>query len=268
MINESVSTKIEVNGISLNVVEEGKRNFDPVRPSLVFLHYFGASSRAWTEVIAGLRATYHCVAPDLRGYGDSDAPPSGYALRDYTDDINELLLKIEINRFVLIGHSMGGKIALAAAARRPANLDSLILLAPSPPTPEPIPEDERARLLAGYGNRAAAVATLRKITARHLPAPIFERCIKDNFRCSPLAWRAWLEDGSHEDFSFDMGRIEVPVFVVAGAMDEPLNASLLEREIVQRIAGARLMTLPDAKHLLPLEQPTKVAWLINNHCQR
>ena len=258
--------KVEVNGISLNVVEHGKRDLDGVRPSLIFLHYFGASSRAWTEVIAHLCTAYHCIAPDMRGFGESAAPQSGYTLRDYTDDISELTLEIEIKKFVLVGHSMGGKIALAIAARRPANLDSLILLAPSPPTPEPIADSERKRLLAGYGDRAAAEETLNKITAHPLPTQTFERCIEDALRCSPLAWRAWLEDGSRVDFSHDVRRIDVPVAVVAGGLDEPLNASLLKREIVERIGNARLTTLPDAKHLFPLEEFAKVAGLINNHC--
>jgi pimeloyl-ACP methyl ester carboxylesterase len=174
----------------------------------------------------------------------------------------------ETKKFVLIGHSMGGKIALALAARRPANLDSLILLAPSPPTPEPISDSERKRLLAGHGDRAAAEETLNKITAHTLPTQTFERCIEDALRCSPLAWRAWLEDGSREDISHDVRRIDVPVVVVAGELDEPLNASLLKREIVERIGNARLTTLPDAKHLFPLEESAKVAELINQHCQR
>lgn len=253
---------MKINGINLNVVERGGNNLDLNRPSLVFLHYFGGSSRAWTEVIAWLAAAYHCLAPDLRGFGTSDAPPDGYALNDYADDVAKLIEAANIKSYVLVGHSMGGKIALTLAARRPANLRSLLLLAPSPPTPEPIAEDEQTRLLTAHGSRLAAEETLRKITIHPLPAPVFEWCIEDTLRCSLPAWRAWLEQGSREDISADVTRINVPTLVVAGEMDEPLTADLLQREVVGRIDGARITTLPDVKHLLPLENPAAIANLI------
>ncbi len=255
-----------MNGI-LNIVGRNGEDHAKDNPTLVFLHYFGGSSRSWSEVIVLLAGEYRCVAPDLRGFGDSAALKGNYALSDYADDISTLIAGLDIKSCALIGHSMGGKIALAIAARRPANLHSLVLLAPSPPTPEPIPEEERARLLAGYGDRTAAEETLRKITARPLPAPTFERSIEDNMRCTRPAWRAWLETGSREDISTDVARIEVPVLVVAGAADEPLTTDLLQREVVQCINGARLITLPGVAHLLPLENPAAVAELIHQHCQ-
>lgn len=252
--------------ITLNFLERGLDKLNAHRPSLVFLHYFGGSSRAWIETIARLAADYHCLAPDLRGFGSSDAPVAGYGLNDYADDVARLIEAANIKSYVLVGHSMGGKIALALAARRPANLRSLVLLAASPPTPEPIPEEERARLLNTHGNRPAAEETFRKITAHPLPE-LFERCVEDALRCSLPAWRAWLEHGSREDISADVMQIDVPTLVVAGGRDEPLNADLQQREVVERINGARLTTLPDVKHLLPLENPAAVAELINKHSQ-
>lgn len=245
------------------VVSDGEAN----PPALIFLHYFGGSSRSWAEVIARLAPRYGCHALDLRGFGGSDAHArKGYSVDDYADDVAASISELNVESHVLIGHSMGGKIALALAARRPANLRALVLLAPSPPTPEPIPEAERKRLLHAHGDRLAAEETLGKITARPLPAPVFERCVEDQLRCSPQAWRAWLEGGSREDISIEVTRIDVPVLVVAGEKDEPLTADLLRHEVVRRIAGARLVTLPDVAHLLPLETPTAVAELISGHC--
>lgn len=245
---------------------EANRSDEASRPALIFLHYFGGSSRSWTEVIARLAPRFGCHALDLRGFGESDSRAGGYAVNDYADDVAASIRAANIESYVLVGHSMGGKIALALAARRPANLRALVLLAPSPPTPEPIPEAERKRLLDTHGDRRAAEATFGKITAHALPAPVFERCVDDQLRCSPEAWRAWLEGGSREDISSDVARIDVPVLVVAGEMDDPLTADLLRHEVVWRIAGARLAVLPDVGHLLPLENPTTVADLIVDHC--
>ena len=258
--------RIKTNGITLNVLEQGASDSTGKRPTLVFLHYFGGSSQAWTEVINRLSTDYHCIAPDLRGFGESDAPPCGYSVKDYADDVGGLIAAANVKTCVLVGHSMGGKIALSLAARRPANLHSLVLLAPSPPTPEPMPEEERTRLLTTHGNRAA-VETLGKITAHPVPTPLLNLFVEDNLRSSQQAWRAWLERGSREDISADMTRIDVPVLIVAGGMDESLTAKLLRREVVRRIGGARLTTLPDVAHLLPLENPAAIAELIHQHCQ-
>ncbi len=82
-------------------------------------------------------------------------------------------------------------------------------------------------------------------------------------RSSRPAWRAWLERGSREDISALMPKVTMPVLVVAGAADQVLPAGLLEREVMRRIAGARLAVVPgNVGHLLPLEAPQATAELI------
>ncbi len=259
--------RFKVNGTVLNIFEAGAKNYNQGRPSLVFLHYFGGSSLAWTEVIEGLANDYHCVAPDLRGFGASDALPENYALKDYADDIADLISTLTIENYVSIGHSMGGKIALTLAARNPKGLKSLILLAPSPPTPEPIPETERIKLLAAHGNRCVATDTVCKAAGAKLSGEVFERAINDNLRTSDTAWRAWLESGSREDISSEVKRISVPVLVAAGEKDEAMTPKFLRREVVRRIKKARLVVVPEVKHLLPLEAAANVVKLIREHCE-
>jgi len=260
--------RIKANGITLNVLDRGASVSTANRPALIFLHYFGGSSRTWTEVISRLSADYHCLAPDLRGFGESDSPTNGYAVKDYADDVAGLIAAANVENYVLVGHSMGGKIALILAACRPSNLHSLVLLATSPPTPEPIPDDERIRLLYAYGDPRATEETIGKIVTRPLSAAKFERTVEDCLRSSSAAWQAWLERGSREDISAEMERINVPVTIAAGGMDKSITEELLRREVMQRIAGVRLMVLPDAGHLLPLESPVETANLINQHCQQ
>ncbi len=258
---------LKINGTILNVFEAGVENYNKTRPTLVFLHYFGGSSGAWTEVIEELEEDYHCVAPDLRGFGASDFLPENFAVNDYADDVVSLIRVLRIENYVLIGHSMGGKIALALAARNPEGLRSLILLAPSPPTPEPIPETERERLLAAHGNRCVATETICQAAGGKLSGAVFERSINDNLRTSEAAWRAWLETGSREDISAQIARINVPVLVAAGANDEAITPQLLNGEIIRRIDNARLIVVPDAGHLLPLVAPAAIADLIREYCE-
>jgi len=259
--------RLKINGTALNVFEAGVENYNKTRPSLVFLHYFAGSSVAWTEVIEPLATDFHCVAPDLRGFGASASTPENYAVKDYADDVADLISVLTIENYILIGHSMGGKIALALAARNPKNLHSLILLAPSPPTAEPIKESERKKLLAAHGNRCIATETVCKAAGGKLPGAVFASAIDDNLRASETAWKWWLKAGSREDVSAEIRKINVPVLVAAGEKDEAMTPELLKREIVRRVENARLFVVPGGNHLLPLESAAAVVKLIRDNCE-
>ncbi len=248
--------RCELNGVSYKVEVHARGTGD----HLLLLHYFGGSSQSWREVIEGV-GTARCVAPDLRGFGESGAPPIGYSVDDYADDLEALIRLLALERFTVVGHSMGGKIALALAARRPAGLRALVLVAPSPPTPEPMEEEEREQLLQTHGQRQAALDTIRKITFRPLPQPQLERSISDTLRSSPAGWRAWLEHGSLEDISDRMAQIDVPVSIIAGEHDPVISRALIEQEVVPYLSGTapRVDILPKLGHLVPLEAPQVLA---------
>jgi pimeloyl-ACP methyl ester carboxylesterase len=246
-----------VNGTVLNVLDQGEGT-----PVLVFLHYFAGSSRAWSPVIDRLAGRHRCIAPDLRGFGDSDAPSTGYSVGDLADDVCALISRLGLDDYVVVGHSMGGKVALALAARRPPGLRALVLVAPSPPSPEPISEDDRAHLLSSRGSSPAARATAQKITNRPPTDRLFRQVVEDNLRTARPAWEAWLERGSREDITQAASAMQVPVLVIAGDQDETIPRSTLERDVVRRIQGSHLVVISEAKHLLPLDRPNEVANLI------
>ena len=252
---------IEVGTTILHVHEHvGHGSTD--RPALVFLHYFGGSGRTWKPVMDALAAAgWRCLAPDLRGFGESPAPGEDwthYTVDAMADDILGLIGRLRLERYIVVGHSMGGKVALALASRQPAGMAGLALVSPSPPTPEAMKDAERARLLAGYGDVDAVKKTLHKITARPLSDSLLETTIADNLRASAPAWRAWLEHGSREDISARMSQVKVPVRVVVGAKDQAITGDLVTREILARIneTVARPQSMPDVGHLLPLEAPS------------
>ena len=236
--------------------------------AVVFLHYFGGSGRTWGPVMDALADDGHrLIAPDLRGFGGSDAPGeewTHYTVDAMTDDVHRLLERLDVGPCLVVGHSMGAKVALALAARAPANLRGLVLVAPSPLTPEPMEPDERARMLAGQGDPDAARETLRTITAGPLPAARFDLALADQLRVSAPAWRAWLTHGNLENLADRMDGIIVPVTVAVGAKDENFTVALVEREIIARSRHARtpVVVVPGAAHLVPLEAPEAVAALV------
>ncbi len=206
---------------------------------------------------------FRCIAPDLRGFGESpgaSVEPRDYSVDAMAHDVSALVRRLDLKTFAIVGHSMGGKAALALASTQPDGLTAVVLIAPSPPTPEPISDEERTRLLTAYGSVAAAKKTLHKVTARALAKPLFKMAIADQLRTSEPAWRAWLELGSREDISARLSAVRVRVAIAVGAKDSTISELLVRQEIAHRLkVPTPIHVIPDAGHLLPLEAPSAVA---------
>lgn len=228
-------------------------------PVLVFLHHFGGSARSWDAVIARLGGAFQTLAFDLPGFGDAACAPGPYTVGTMVDHVATRLHALGCARFILVGHSMGGKVALAVAARRPVGLQALVLLAPSPPTPEPIAEDKRAALTAGWAEYGIASQILAGATARPLSDETRRLAIGDMMRAGKAAWSAWLACGSREDISADVAAIVAPATILSGACDTVLTTELIRREVAARLRQAMVVTVAGAGHFLPLEAPEAVA---------
>ena len=247
-----------VNGVGLNLVGRG------TGPARLFLHYFGGSSRTWEPVIDLLAGSFRCLALDLRGWGDSDAPPAGYHVADMADDVAGLVSTLGLDRYTLMGHSMGGKVAQAFAARHPVGLEALLLIAPSPLSPEPMRDEARAKMRAAWGDGGEARETLTRIAKRPLSEVLKDAVVADNLRASRAAWESWADVGSREDLSDLASQIRIPTRVLVGDADPVVGPDVQAREVVGRIAGATLTVVPEVGHLLPLEDAGMVAgWVLS-----
>ena len=254
--------KIDSNGARIHVREAGVSGGDA--PALVFLHYWGGSSRTWDDVIAVLGETVRCVASDHRGWGQSDHPASGYALADMADDTQRVIDALGLRRFVLVGHSMGGKVAQVLASRRPQGLAGLVLVAPSPPTPLRLPPEALAAMEGAYASRSSVEATLDgMLSEKPLSAAQRERVIEDSLRGGVEAKAAWPRVASQEDISREVAAIEVPVGVIAGERDRVDSVGTLRAELMSRIPQASMVVLKETGHLSPMESAAEVAGAIS-----
>ena len=245
-------------------------------PVAVLLHHFGGSRRTWADVVAKLGDGCACVSPDLRGFGGSSATEAEstgdgkpFTVEDAADDVVGRCDALGVDRFVVVGHSMGGRVAMAVAARQPRRVAGLVLLAPSPPTPEPMTNDGRETLLHARDDRFAAERTVDHITGQPKLSP--ERAaaaVDDILAADPVAWRAWVEVGSKQDLTALVCGITCPTVVLSGDHDAAIPTDVIERDVVGRIAGAELVRVPGAGHLLPLEAPDAVADAIRRMLDR
>lgn len=234
-------------------------------PALVMMHYFGGSAREWTQVTDALAGQHHCFAVDMPGFGAANQW-QGFSVEEMVADVKTLVESLHLKSYILVGHSMSGKVAITLAATRLAGLAALILVAPSPPSPEPMSEKDRYNMLQGYGKRKAAEETVTKITGHSLLPNLYELAVEDNLRSSAAAWTAWLEHGSREDLSRQVGVLDLPALVVAGEKDPVLPAPIQTRDVLPHLAHGRLEIVPESGHLIPLEQPAALAALITDFC--
>jgi pimeloyl-ACP methyl ester carboxylesterase len=112
----------EVNGVKLHYLIAGKG--DPV----LLLHGFAETSHMWLPLIARLADKHTVIAPDLRGFGQSSAPPDGYTKAAMAQDIHALVKSLNYGRIRLVGHDIGLMVAYAYAAQYPAEVDRLVLM--------------------------------------------------------------------------------------------------------------------------------------------
>lgn len=250
--------KIAINGIRIHVEDQGS---GPL--ALVFLHYWGGSSRTWESVTTALSRFYRTIASDHRGWGDSDAPPSGYSLSDLAEDALGIIRALAPPRYLLIGHSMGGKVAQLLASRHPDGLAGLVLVNSALPTPLALPSQMRERMLSAYSTRETVEMSIDQVlTAKPLTAADREQVIADSLRGAFPAKEAWPTSTSQEDISARVAAIAVPTLIIAGELDRVDTVEATRAELLPRIPRAVMKVLPGTGHLSPLESPSELARLI------
>ena len=229
--------------------------------TVLALHYWAGAGHEFEALRPLLPPNVQLLAPDLPGFGQQPAPPRfDYSVRAYADWVAAYLTEHRVADFTLLGHSMGGKIALLLAARRPAGLRRLLLLSPSPPPGEPMRDEDRAAALAAYGQPAEAEKTCRDITFHPLPPAAAATVVADNLRTRRPAWDRWLEQGTRTDISAELATLAVPCHLLVGAHDRAITPATQRRLTLPHLpAGTGFAEVPAAGHLLPLEAPEVVA---------
>ncbi len=110
---------VNVNGIRMHVAEAGKG------PPVVLLHGYPETWFAWRHQWPDLARDYHVIMPDLRGYGDTDKPDTGYDKRNMAEDIRQLVAHFGYERIALVGHDRGARVATRFAKDHRSVVDRL-----------------------------------------------------------------------------------------------------------------------------------------------
>lgn len=111
-----------VNGVKLHYLVAG--NGDPV----ILLHGYAQNSHMWRPLMAALATTHTIIAPDLRGFGQSSKPMTGFDKKTMAQDVHALATLLGLRRVVIVGHDIGLMVAYAYAAQYPNQVDRIVLM--------------------------------------------------------------------------------------------------------------------------------------------
>lgn len=249
-----------VNHIKLFVKDEGQGG-----PALIFLHFWGGSSATWNSVTSILKEKFRCISYDSRGWGKSDKPASGYNIGSLAGDTLALIRELKIEKYILIGHSMGGKVAQYIAAKQPEGLQKLILVAPSPSVATLLPAEMADGMRNAYTSLKAINETIDHVfNAGDISPEVRSELIAGIQQHTNDSRLGWTEIALKEDVSAGVDQINVPTLIIAGSEDVVDTPDRLEAEVQALIPYSQMVIISNAGHLSMLQKPEIVAELIGD----
>ncbi len=223
MLERKITT---IHGHRLAYVDEGEG------PVLLFIHGFCGSADYFEHVIPALTPEFRCIAPDLRGHGQSDAPPGPWTIDQIAEDIAHLVYELTENDIVMFGHSLGGYATLAFAEKYMTRLSGFGLIHSTA-----YPDSEEAKK-----GRLKAIETINQHGIRHfvndlipkLFAPVnleskqsdIERVKQIGYQTSPEGAQAALTAmKDRPDRNHILKKADCPILLVAGEDDQLIDKS-------------------------------------------
>ena len=227
-------------------------------PPLVLLHALGTDQHLWDGVKTHL-PHHRILTLDLRGHGQSDAPPAPYAMGQLIHDVERLMMHFDLKDAVVIGVSLGGMIAQGLAVKRLDLVRGLVLSNTA----------ARIGIASQWHDR---IATVRDHGLAPLTDPTMERWLGRNWRdntalpglratfdaTNPQGWMGCAAAIAGTDFYQTTATLRLPTLVLAGANDGSTPPDLV-RETADLIPGARFQLMQGVGHLPMAERPQDYA---------
>jgi len=210
----------------------------------LFLHGWGASKSVWEQICKQIPFT--SVAVDLPGFGQSDDLLEPWSIADYRDAVVEIIQKLDRDKVVLVGHSFGGQIATAVAAKNPERISGLVLVdAAVVRSPEP-------KLLSWLGHWLSPLFRLPGLQA--MKGPLYDLIgadrppENDNLK---ITMRTILREDQREQLK----QITVPIHIIWGEYDK--DAPLVKGRKVKSAANNATMSVLSGGHHIFLDNPDR-----------
>ena len=235
---------------------------------LVLIHGAGTSHEVWRRVLPGLARKHRAIAVDLPGYGASPPAGAGFDLAEVADRVVQGLGEHGVTGpFDLVGHSLGGAVAILVAHRHPERVRRLVLLAPAGLAAVPWPASALLALAAApfararrwFGAPLAGLPLARRVWLAGLArdgARVPAADARAVIRCSAPARRLGpgLAAAARADLRPELAGLEVPVGLIWGAEDPVVPPSRIAR-VIELHPDLPVRIVPSSAHAPQLEHP-------------
>jgi pimeloyl-ACP methyl ester carboxylesterase len=244
--------------------------------AVVLIHGFPFARAIWDAQTVALAETARVVRPDMRGAGTSSVPDGPYLMETMASDVAVLLDTLGIERCSLVGHSMGGYVALAFARMFTERVERLALVCSRLSGDTPQQAAARGELAARVEREGSIEPVIEAYLPRMFAArtrearpDVVERAYAIARSIDPLGAAAALRGMALRPTSEDIAEdLNVPALVVAGACDNVVSLDE-SRAIARRFPHGELIACEESGHLAMLEEPDRVsealrAWLADD----
>ena len=246
--------KLKANGIEMGYALSG----DMDKPVVMLSHSLASSMDMWNPQLDILNSHFKVLRYDTRGHGGTDAPEGAYTIEGLAQDAIALLDHLEIRTVHFVGLSMGGMIGQCLALNHADRLKSLALCDTAAEIPEaakPIWE-ERITAAQTNGMQSLAPGTLERwFTPPFLKQnPPEVELVRQQILATPAAGFVGCSQAIRRlNYLERLSDVKLPTLIVVGK-DDPGTPVAASEAIHARIAGSKLVVLPDAAHLSNIEQ--------------
>jgi 3-oxoadipate enol-lactonase len=245
--------KINVNGIQIAYDRRGDG------PPLVLLHGYPLDHHLWDEVVPLLADTFDVILPDLRGFGESTTFDSPYTMDDYASDVADLLDQLEIQKTAIVGHSMGGYVALAFARLYPERVRGLGLVSSQVLADPPDRKEGRYKSAADVAENGigGVVATMTpKFTSNEKLQTFARESMEGQQPAAYIgALRAMAE---RSDSTPLLSSFNFPVVIIHGDSDSLIPVDRA-REVKAALPQAHFVEISGVGHMPMMEAKEKTA---------
>jgi len=243
--------------------------------TLIFLHYFGGSKESWNWTISNLDNgggrneimgnNYNCIAINLPGFGGNkliDQPSIKFMANYVMQQIREM----NVTQCILVGHSMGGKVAVQTAIMSSDNdlISELILVAPSPPSIEEMPEEQQ-EMLRTLQTEAQAIKNVDEAIVKELGVDQYNMAVNTQMQIEVEARRWWVDEGAKQSIAKQSKDLVLPITVIASKTDPAITYEMTIKETIPNLPKhTKLIVTTGIGHLIPLEDPIWLAETIKS----
>lgn len=226
---------------------------------VVMVHGYPFDHTIWAPVVEALKNEARFILPDLRGFGKSPDTNEVFTMRLMAEDLRELMDNLELDKAILVGHSMGGYVTLSFAHAYPAYLTGLGLVATQADADSP--ERRQSRLVTAREVKRRGMAYVAKSLAPRLTQNVdVQKQLTDIIlKCRvPSVINALKGMAERCDANPWLATIKEPAVVIAGGQDQ-LISKQKSQTLAQMLSKGWLVEIPEAGHVPMLESPAAVA---------